>query len=230
MTLKDEYVKVIQQVATGLADLNERVVYVGGAVVGLYANSPAADDVRATLDIDISLQIATLSELEQLRLALAERGFVQSHEDKVICRFRYKDILVDVMSTSQIGWAPGSRWFELGFDKAVLLDTGKQMIKILPLPYFLAAKIEAYTDRATDARTSKDFEDIVYLFDNVTDIVEQVTKSEIAAREYIVSFCQELLNDNRREKEGIYAHLNPAFQQERYENIMNLVEQLAKLT
>ena len=46
---------VIKQVARALGDLNNRVVYVGGAVVSLYIDDPAAADVRPTDDIDISL-------------------------------------------------------------------------------------------------------------------------------------------------------------------------------
>ncbi len=55
---------VIKKIAVALGDLNERVMYVGGAVVSLYINDPAADDVRPTKDIDISLEIASLGELE----------------------------------------------------------------------------------------------------------------------------------------------------------------------
>ena len=72
-------------IARALGELNERVVYVGGAVVSLYINDPAADDVRPTKDIDISLEIASIGELEKLRTLLTEKGFVQSHEDQVIC-------------------------------------------------------------------------------------------------------------------------------------------------
>ena len=57
---------VIWKIAHALQDLNERVVYVGGAVVSLYVNDPAADDVRPTKDIDISLEIASLGELEEM--------------------------------------------------------------------------------------------------------------------------------------------------------------------
>ncbi len=58
---------VIRRIAQGLGSLNEKVVYVGGAVVSLYINDPAADDVRPTKDVDIFLQIASLGELEDLR-------------------------------------------------------------------------------------------------------------------------------------------------------------------
>ncbi|MEQ8685714.1 MAG: hypothetical protein RIE86_10495 [Imperialibacter sp.] len=97
------------QVAQALGDLNEQVIYVGGAVVSLYVDDPAADDVRPTKDVDITFEIVTIGQLELLREELFERGFTQSHEDKVVCRFRLEDKKVDVMSTHEVGWAPANR-------------------------------------------------------------------------------------------------------------------------
>ncbi len=41
----------IHKIAAALGELNENVVYVGGAVESVYINDPAADDVRPTKDI-----------------------------------------------------------------------------------------------------------------------------------------------------------------------------------
>ena len=49
---------IILKVAAALGDLNEQVVYVGGATVGLYVNDPSAEDMRPTMDVDISLSVA----------------------------------------------------------------------------------------------------------------------------------------------------------------------------
>ena len=46
-------IAVVQKIALALGELNERVVFVGGAVVSLYIDDPAADDVRPTKDLDI---------------------------------------------------------------------------------------------------------------------------------------------------------------------------------
>ena len=78
---------VIKKIATALGEINEQVVYVGGAVVSLYIDDPAADDVRPTKDIDISMSLVTLSELETMRKRLTAKGFIQTAEDNVICRF-----------------------------------------------------------------------------------------------------------------------------------------------
>jgi hypothetical protein len=50
--------EAIRKVASALDELNEQVIYVGGATVGLYINDPAADEVRPTKDVDISLSLA----------------------------------------------------------------------------------------------------------------------------------------------------------------------------
>ena len=114
-TNSDLNLHFIRKIALALKELNKRVVFVGGAVVGCYNNYPSAEDVRPTNDIDISLEISTLMELENVRLELKAKGFIQSAEDKVMCRFRYEDIIVDVLSTKEIGWAPANPWFAPGF-------------------------------------------------------------------------------------------------------------------
>jgi hypothetical protein len=49
-------------------------------------------------------------------------------------------------------------------------------IQILPVPCYLATKFEAFNSRRTDYRTSRDFEDIIYIIDNRTTIVDEVKK------------------------------------------------------
>ena len=167
-------IQAIKTIAHALGELNSQVVFVGGAVVSLYIDDPSADDVRPTKDVDISLKIASFSALEKIRLSLIEKGFYQTSEDNVICRFRYDDIKVDVMSTQPVGWAPANRWFEPGFERLKTVHLDEFEIKILELPYFLAAKFDAFYDRGfKDPRTSHDFEDIVYLL-NYTSNLERI--------------------------------------------------------
>jgi len=177
-----------KKVAEALIPLNQEMVFVGGAVVSLYIDDAAAEDIRPTKDIDLTFEIATSSALEKLRAELIDLGFVQSSEDKVVCRFRYDDLLVDVMSTQTVDWAPGSPWFAAGFSKAFTYEEDDLFIKLLPLPYFLASKVEAFWDRGLkDIQLSTDLEDIVYLFLHTSDIVEQVLGSEENVRAYLSS-------------------------------------------
>jgi predicted nucleotidyltransferase len=138
-----------RRIAHALGELNEQVVYVGGAVVSLYIDDPTAEDVRPTKDVDISLEIASINALETLRESLIQKGFYQSSEDNVICRFRFEDIKVDVMSTEAVGWAPANRWFASGFRHRMAFLLDEITIHLLPLPYFLASKLDAFYDRGS---------------------------------------------------------------------------------
>jgi len=218
--------EVIRKIAFALGKMNEQVVFVGGATIGLYINDPAADDVRPTKDVDITLAIVSLGDLESVREELIRKGFKQSPEDDVVCRFRFEGIKVDVMSTKAIGWAPTNIWFSPGFALRETLDITGQTIQILPLPYFLASKFSAYNDRgAKDPRTSHDFEDIIYLLDNRTDIVEQLTEVPDDVRPYLGEQLQRILED-RDMQEAILGNLFYDTREERYQRIISCAKQI----
>lgn len=187
---------VTKRIAHALGDMNQRVVYVGGAVVSLYIDDSSADDVRPTQDIDISMKIAGLSELEEIRKELIKRGFHQSHKDNVICRFRFKDIKVDVMGTTPIGWAPGNEWFVEGFNHTISKRIDDIDVTILSLPYFLATKFSAFYDRGlAEPRISKDFEDIVYLMNYTSDLKDQILQAEEPVKYYLRKVFLHVLED-----------------------------------
>jgi len=217
---------IIKKIALALGELNEQVIYVGGATVGLYINDPAADDVRPTKDVDISLSIATMAELEQLRESLNKKGFVQTAEDDVICRFRYGDIKVDVMNTKAIGWAPANPWYGPGFENRLKIEIEGQPIFIIPLPFFIATKFAAYNNRGkNEPRTSHDFEDIVYILDNRTDLVEQINAANKKLKPFLKKEFEGILNDKVKQ-EAIAGNLYYESRAERYSMIMDKLYQM----
>ncbi len=219
---------VTKKIASALGELNDQVVYVGGAVVSLYVDDPTADDVRPTKDLDLTMEIASLGALEELREELLRRGFRQTAEDSVICRFRYEDILVDVMATVPVGWAPGNRWFAMGFDHAFTYTLDDWRIRLLPLPYFLASKLDAFFDRGVkDLYASHDFEDIVYLFNHVSDIDEQAVNSESTVKEYLIE-CSRKILDSSAIKEAIVGNLYYELQDQRLELILNKLNKIVR--
>lgn len=182
-------------VAEHLADLNDEVIYVGGSVVSLYVNDPAAEEARYTEDIDLTFEVLTITDLEALRIKLVERGFKQSHHDEVICRFRLNDIKVDVMSTNSVGWAPSNPWFKKGFKKSCEIEVNDLRIKILTLPYFLCTKFAAFEDRGSkDPYSSHDLEDIIYILNNTTGIEREIDLSDNQVKTYLKNQLALLLN------------------------------------
>ncbi|MFS4448357.1 nucleotidyl transferase AbiEii/AbiGii toxin family protein [Maribacter sp. 2307UL18-2] len=185
-----------KKVAKALGDLNDKVVYVGGAMVSLYIDDSAAEDIRPTKDLDLTFQVASFAELEELREQLIQKGFTQNAEDTVNCRFRYKDLKVDIMSTQSVGWAPSNPWFAKGFEKAITKTIDELTIKVLPLPYFLATKMEAFFDRGiNDFYASHDLEDMTYLFNYTTDIDVQILASENEVKLYLIKKLKALAKD-----------------------------------
>ncbi len=189
--------KATIKIAKALGQLNHEVVFVGGAMVSLYIDDKAAEDIRPTKDIDLTFQITTTGELEKLRVELNEKGFKETPEENVICRFKFDDVLVDIMSTQEVGWAPSNQWFESGFEKAIAIALDEIEIRVLPLPYFLASKIDAFLDRGIkNLYASHDFEDIIYLFNYTSNLVEQVLGSDQDVAKYLKESVQKILGDD----------------------------------
>jgi hypothetical protein len=215
-----------RKIAMALGELNEKVVYVGGAVVSLYIDDSSAEDVRPTKDLDITLEIFTLGELEKLRQLLNQKGFFQSSEDNVICRFRFEEIKIDVMATRPIGWAPANPWFEAGIRSTVTIDIDDITIKILSLPYFLATKFAAFSDRGRkDPRTSHDFEDIVYLLNYTSYLKPAVLKADKEVQSYLKQAFLEIL-DSPILQEAVIGNLFYENQMARFNKILNLLKEI----
>lgn len=227
MRNKEANKQIIKIIAQALGDINEKVVFVGGAIVSMYATDEGAEDVRVTKDVDITLQLATYGDLAKLTEELAKKGFYPASEERIICRFKYNEILVDVMSTKQIGWAPSNPWFEPGFKSLIKINVEGIDIRIFPVSYFLATKFEAFHGRGKDPRTSHDFEDIVYVLNNCSSIVEEVLSSPGNLKEYLKNEFSKIISAPEF-KEAVLGHLPFELQSERYkmvtEKLKNIVE------
>ena len=50
---------MLQTVANGLGELKDEMVFVGGVVAELYADNPAASEIRPTIDVDCVIEISS---------------------------------------------------------------------------------------------------------------------------------------------------------------------------
>lgn len=217
-----------KKIAIALGELNKDAVYVGGTVVSFYIDDMFAENVRPTKDIDISLEIASLAELENIREELTRKGFYQSSEDNVICRFRHEEIQVDVMATKPIGWAPANSWFEPGFKHVVQFTIDEICINCFSLPYYLATKFTAFYDRgAKDPRTSQDFEDIVYLLNYTSNVAEQVLDAPNDVKKFLVKCFEDMLTDGTKQ-EAILGNLFYEDQEIRFQKILKKLENICR--
>jgi predicted nucleotidyltransferase len=216
---------IIKKVSRALGELNTQVAYVGGATVSIYADDPAADDVRPTKDVDIVVHIANFGELNALQEKLGQKGIQVDPTAHITCRFYYEDVIIDVMATKQVGWAPSNEWFESGFKNLIPFEVDNETtIQIFPFPYFLATKFSAFVDRGGDPRSSKDFEDIVYVLDNRLGLVKEILTAPEEVRSYIAFQFHELQHADN--VEAIQAHLNPFTVADRYVIIQDKIKQV----
>lgn len=65
-------IAVVAEVAEALKEIKEQIVFVGGAVISLYTDDPAADEIRPTQDVDMTLNIVNLSHWQEVQEQLSE--------------------------------------------------------------------------------------------------------------------------------------------------------------
>lgn len=220
--------KVLEKVAIALEEINDEVVYVGGAVVSLYVTDVGSEQPRPTKDIDISVQIGSYSEMEGLRERLAQKQFFPNPADNILYRYAFEDVLIDFIPFEQTPLGPTNSWLKPGFAKAQSVTIGKSKIRILPVSLYLSTKWEAFNSRGGDPRFSHDFEDIVYVIDNNLELLEDIGTANKEVRDFLKEMSETILSHDFR-NEIIECHLNPFTMEERREIVLNKLEQIINL-
>lgn len=205
---------VVAEVAKALRALKDQVVFVGGAVISLYTDDPAADEIRPTGDIDMTLKVLNLGKWSEIQKQLATLGFHPDPFGHSICSYKFKNIAVDIMPAEDGPLGPANRWYKFGFDDLWTAKAKEQNIWILSAPCFLASKFEAFNDRGNDYRTSHDIEDIIYIIDNRTTIVKEVENTHPEIKQFLKAELEKLINNSSFE-EILSAHIHPMVIEER---------------
>lgn len=185
---------MLTTVAEGLADLLPDMVFVGGAVVELYIpDDVEIAEVRQTEDVDCVAAITGRNNFTELEERLRKLGF--QHEKNIICRWVYKDVIVDVMPTDEKVLGFSNRWYREGITHAISHHlSDRTVINILPVTWFIACKIEALLGRGiTDLRLSKDLEDIVFLLNYLVGLEDEIAMADYPVKKYIQKNFQALL-------------------------------------
>jgi len=222
---------MLQTVANGLGELKDEMVFVGGAVAELYADNPAASEIRPTIDVDCVIEISSRLQFARLEENLRARGFKNdTSEGAPICRWIYKDIKVDVMPTDSSVLGFSNLWYKEGIEIKIskTLPDGTEVFVFSP-EYYLAAKFEAHKGRGgNDLRQSHDFEDIIYILDNCPDILGNISSSNPNIKKYLKEECQHLL-ENPNITEGIESALPYGSGEESGDILGMLIREIAEI-
>ncbi|KAB7727345.1 hypothetical protein F5984_22230 [Rudanella paleaurantiibacter] len=218
----------LRVVANLLAHLKQDIVFVGGATVSLYVDSNTSSDIRPTDDVDVVVELATYGLYSELDSQLRSIGFQNDVMSGIICRYVVQGITVDIMPTDPSILGFSNRWYADGFRTAMSCKLDEQTsIKIFTLPYFVASKWEACKGRGgEDLRWSTDFEDIIFVLDQVSDVENKLINSTAPVRTYLRDEFNQLLNRPDLD-ECIYVHLEPRFASVRTQRIRSLIETVA---
>ena len=217
----------LRTVAQALKPLNQKVVFVGGATIALYGNPDTSFEVRPTDDIDVVVELTTYGSFAELEGKLRQIGFVNDIEAKIVCRYKINGITVDIMPTDPKVIGFSNQWYPEGFKRAILYHLSeRESIYIFSLEYVIATKLEAFFSRGnTDFLFSRDFEDLVYFFENAEGIEDALGSCSGELKNYLVSSFTVLLQHDDFD-EGLFAHLHPvhvSFQLRRIKRLLHSV-------
>jgi predicted nucleotidyltransferase len=192
--------EIVEIAVARLGALAEEMVFLGGCATGLLITDPLAPPIRATKDVDVISEVATLVDYHRLSKRLRELGFSEDQSpDAPICRWQAAGVLLDVMPTHPEILGFGNEWYQPAFEAAEwgALPSGKK-IRIVSAPFFLATKLAAFDGRGKgDYMMSHDMEDIVAVLDGRPEVYEEVMCCDPMLREHLQVRLAALLKASR---------------------------------
>ncbi len=211
-------------VALGLKELREKVVFVGGAVINLYNDDLASEEIRPTEDIDMTLKLGNYFEWTTIQERLSELEFFPDPFGHAICSYRFKGIPIDIMPAEDSAIGDSNSWYAPGFKDLKTVIIGNNIsIQILSAPYFLATKFEAFKNRGfNDYRGSHDFEDIIFVLDNRTTLVNEILYAEKEVKSYLKKEIL-FLKNHKNADEILSMHIHPLIVRERFGLLMEKI-------
>lgn len=188
----------LEFVARSLGDMNEELVYIGGAVAGLLITDSAAAPIRTTKDVDCIIEVSSRAEYDtRVRSMLVERGFSEMIGEGIpMCAWEKDGYRLDVMpADDSLGFS--NRWYRGAIDNSVRFALETEVINIISSPYFLATKLEAFHSRGQeDYWLSNDLEDIIAVIDGRPGIITEVNSANAELRNYLSSEFHSLLSQD----------------------------------
>ena len=191
--MSDNSIDMLMAVARVLNRLPQSVVYTGGATISLYLDALSARDMRPTDDVDCVVEVTSQREYYRLSATLRDLGLSEDTSSSApLCRWLCEGIKLDVMPVDPQVLGFGNRWYERGVADAIdfSLPNGIE-IKIFAVAYLFASKIEAFGSRGRNQfYFSKDFEDIITLFNGCPHLIAEIAASEVEVRTFITAWVR----------------------------------------
>ena len=116
---KNPNLEILEKTVHRLGSLADEMVFLGACATGLLLTDPAAPPIRGTLDVDVIVELTSLAEYHRLTEKIRTKGFVEDlSPDAPICRWKNKEVILDVMPTNPKILGFGNLWFSPAFTRA----------------------------------------------------------------------------------------------------------------
>ena len=194
-TVHEENMEMLARVVAALPSWKTRVLFIGGSTLGFYVDSALHGVLRNTLDVDLVIEVASLSKFYVLSDELRKSGFVELPER--ISRWKFKDLLLDILPSDVSDLHPRNPWISEAFDRSVSQEIGPNVSILLPSFYdFLALKFQAFRDRGNNDFLAIDMEDIVTLIDGCPNELLNVEDLSLEISNFLGSALNALLSNS----------------------------------
>lgn len=225
-------IRILETAVHKLGPLVDEMVFLGGCATCLLLTDSATPPPRVTYDVDVIVEAASLLDYHKLSEKLKRFNFAEdTGPDALICRWRCGETILDVIPTHSDILGFGNQWYAAAYTAAILLSlpSGKQ-IRVLPAPYFLATKYDAFKGRGNhDFLLSKDMEDIITILDGRPEVIDEIKQADRELRTYLSHAFTELFN-NRSFTDALPGHLPPdEASQSRLPIILDRIDSISKL-
>lgn len=198
MKASPEQLVALRTVAEHLGSLRDEVVFLGGMVTGLLVTDSGAPIVRSTDDIDLIVEVSSTVQYQtELRDRLLARGFRESAEDDVVCRWRLGRWIVDVMPTAPGVLGFSNPWYPHAMATSVTMElspgaAGPLSIRVVSAPAFLATKLVAWEGRGNGDLLHPDIEDIIAVVDGRPSLVGEIDVDTLELRAFLATAVRKL--------------------------------------
>ncbi len=181
--------------------LLDQLVLVGGCATELLVTDIAAPMVRPTQDVDMIIDVISLSAYHETEQKLRDLGFTQTMDGQnIICRWTKNNLILDLIPTDEKILGFTNRWYAHAIQysqKAIIENT---VIHHISAVIFIATKLEAFYSRGKgDYFASHDLEDLIAIIDGRDELIDEIQDSP---QDVIVFICQSIsqfLRDNNFE-------------------------------
>jgi hypothetical protein len=188
---------LLESAVTLLHPLLGELVFIGGCTTGLLLTDAAAGGIRPTKDVDAIVDVTSYARYAALAERLRALGLTEdTTEGAPLCRWRYKDLIVDVMPIDEDVLGFSNRWYRPAIESALLRSVADREIRVVTSVYFVATKLEAFHGRgANDVAASHDLEDIITVVDGRPELISEIASATPEVRTFIASEISTLLDN-----------------------------------